>query len=104
MNHKFIEQIQSVDPDLVIKDFYINEMGQNNDVMIVNESLVFRFPKYKQGIIQLRRETEILKYIKDIVTVPIPIPIYESFDELEPGKVFTGYKYRRQSFVEEKFL
>ncbi|GAM12192.1 phosphotransferase family protein [Mesobacillus selenatarsenatis] len=91
MNHKLIEQIQSEHPDLIINDFYDNEMGQNNDVIIVNESLVFRFPKYKQGIIQLRRETEILKYIKDFVKVPIPIPIYEAFDELEPGKVFTGY-------------
>lgn len=92
MNHKLIEQIQSKHPDLIIYDFYVNELGQNNDVIIVNESLVFRFPKYKQGIMQLRRETEILKYIKDIVTMPIPIPIYESFDELEPGKVFTGYR------------
>jgi aminoglycoside 2''-phosphotransferase len=92
MNLKLIEQIQNKYPDLIINDSYVNEMGQNNDVIIVNESMVFRFPKYKQGIIQLRRETEILKYIKDIVKVPIPIPIYESFNELEPGKVFTGYR------------
>ncbi|MFJ7183166.1 phosphotransferase family protein [Lysinibacillus xylanilyticus] len=67
-------------------------MGQNNDVLIVNKSLVFRFPKYKNGIIQLRRETAILKYIKGIVSTPIPNPIYQSFEEVEPGKVFTGYK------------
>lgn len=79
MNLKLIEQIQSKHPDLIINEFYVNEIGQNNDVIIINESLVFRFPKYKQGIIQLKRETEILKYIKDIVKVPIPIPIYESF-------------------------
>lgn len=24
-------------------------MGQNNDVLIVNESLIFRFPRYRQG-------------------------------------------------------
>lgn len=92
MSLKLIEQIQSKHPDLIINDFYVNEMGQNNDVIIVNDSLVFRFPKYKQGIIQLRKETEILKYIKDLVKVPIPIPIYEAFDEPEPGKVFTGYR------------
>ncbi|MBT2682280.1 aminoglycoside phosphotransferase family protein [Bacillus sp. ISL-37] len=108
MNIKLIEQIQREHPDLSINDFYVNELGQNNDVIIVNESLVFRFPKYKQGIMQLRRETEILKYIKDIVTMPIPIPIYEAFDELEPGKVFTGYRLIegnplwRKSFLEIK--
>jgi aminoglycoside 2''-phosphotransferase len=91
MDHKFIENIQRVYPDLIINKYHVNEIGQNNDVIIVNGSLVFRFPKYKQGIIQLRRETEILKYIKDIVSMPIPAPVYESLGELEPGKAFTGY-------------
>ncbi|MBT2691733.1 aminoglycoside phosphotransferase family protein [Bacillus sp. ISL-55] len=108
MNSKLIEQIQSKHPDLIINDFYVNELGQNNEVMIVNESLVFRFPKYKKEIMQLRRETEILKYIRDIVTLPIPLPIYEAFDEVEPGKVYTGYRliegnpFWRKSFFEIK--
>ncbi|WP_256992513.1 hypothetical protein [Paenibacillus sp. XY044] len=59
--NKFIEIIKGVYPDLYIEDYYLNDIGQNNDVLIVNKSLVFRFPKYKNGIIQLRRETEILK-------------------------------------------
>ncbi|MBO0992882.1 phosphotransferase family protein [Bacillus sp. SD088] len=89
-NH--IENIQRVYPDLSIEEFYPNDIGQNNDVFMVNESLVFRFPKYKKGIMCLRRETEILKYIKNIVSIPIPNPIYQSFEEMEPQKVFTGYK------------
>ncbi|MBT2641514.1 aminoglycoside phosphotransferase family protein [Bacillus sp. ISL-41] len=89
--NKFIESIQRVYPDLVFRDFYVNEIGQNNDVIVVNDSLVFRFPKYVQGTVQLRRETEILKYIEDKVSIPIPVPIYISFDDSEPGKVFTGY-------------
>ncbi|MGE7916800.1 phosphotransferase family protein [Lysinibacillus xylanilyticus] len=92
MNNNFIENIQSFYSDLSIENFYLNEIGQNNDVLIVNKSLVFRFPKYKNGIIQLRRETEILKYIKGIVSTPIPNPIYQSFEGVELGKVFTGYK------------
>lgn len=108
MDLKLIEQIQKIYPDLIINDVYVNEIGQNNDVIIVNESLVFRFPKYRKGIIQLKRETEIVKYIKDIVKVPIPMPIYESFDEPEPGKVFTAYRLIegnplwRNSFLEIK--
>ncbi|MCG7406660.1 aminoglycoside phosphotransferase family protein [Paenibacillus sp. ACRRX] len=91
MTNNFIENIQLFYSDLPIEDCYFNEIGQNNDVLIVNKSLVFRFPKYKNGIVQLRRETEILNYIKGIVSTPIPNPIYQSFEELEPGKVFTGY-------------
>ncbi len=35
-------------------------MGQNNDVLIVNESLIFRFPRYRQGIDASRREVCLL--------------------------------------------
>lgn len=91
MDNKFIKNIQLYYTDLSINDCYLNKLGQNNDVLIVNKSIVFRFPKYKNGIIQLKRETEILKYIKGIVSTPIPNPIYQSFEKLEPGKVFTGY-------------
>ncbi|MEI5906427.1 aminoglycoside phosphotransferase family protein [Bacillus spongiae] len=92
MNNNLIKTIQLVYSEFVIEDFYPNEIGQNNDVIIVNNSLVFRFPKYKKGIVQLQRETKILQYIKSIITTPIPNPIYQSFEELVPGKVFTGYK------------
>ncbi|MFD2640214.1 phosphotransferase family protein [Piscibacillus salipiscarius] len=92
MTHKHIKTIQKHYPELHIEDYYINDIGQNNDVLIVNDSLVFRFPKYQDGIDQLRTETKILNYIKDKVLLAIPNPIYYSFDKLEPGDVFTGYE------------
>lgn len=49
MNHKLIEQIQCKHPDLIINEFYVNEIGQNNDVIIINESLVFRFLNINKG-------------------------------------------------------
>ncbi|MGE7998445.1 hypothetical protein ACQKOF_07165 [Lysinibacillus sp. NPDC093190] len=39
MNNNFIENIQSCYSDLSIEDFYLNEIGQNNDVLIVKKSL-----------------------------------------------------------------
>jgi aminoglycoside 2''-phosphotransferase len=92
MNNRYIKNIKQNYPNLSIENCYANDIGQNNDVLIVNNSLVFRFPKYRQGIIQLKRETEILEYIKNIITTPIPHPIYQSFKKLKPGEVFTGYK------------
>lgn len=92
MGNKYIETIKRVYPDLSIENCYANDIGQNNNVLIVNKSLVFRFPKYEQGITQLKKETGILKYIKNIITIPIPYPIYQSFDKLKPGDVFTGYE------------
>lgn len=91
MSNKYIENIKQVYPNLSIEDFYANDIGQNNNVLIVNKSLVFRFPKYGQGITQLKKETEILEYIKNIVSITIPHPIYQSFKKLKPEEVFTGY-------------
>lgn len=92
MAFKYIESIKQIYPDLTIQNYYPNEIGQNNDVWIINNSLVFRFPKYKQGIIQLKKETELLEYIKNIITIPIPNPTYQSLENSKPGEVFTGYK------------
>ncbi|WP_307311616.1 phosphotransferase family protein [Neobacillus driksii] len=68
-------------------------MGQNNDVLIVNESFVFRFPKYQRGLESLKKETEIVEAIKNKVSIPIPSPIYQSFEKWEAGKVFVGYEF-----------
>jgi aminoglycoside 2''-phosphotransferase len=89
---KYIERIKQVYPSLTIKGFQLNEIGQNNDVLIVNGTMVFRFPKYKKGIESLNKETVILEAIKNKVSLPIPNPIYQSFDKWEAGKAFVGYE------------
>jgi aminoglycoside 2''-phosphotransferase len=90
---RYIQRIKQVYPSLFIKDWRLNEIGQNNDVMIVNQSIVFRFPKYHKGIDHLKRETEILEAIKNNVSIPIPNPIYQSFEKWEAGKAFVGYEF-----------
>lgn len=85
------KRIEDICPELNIRNFVKHDQGQNNDVYIVNESLIFRFPKYESGIRRLKEETEILAAVKNHISLPIPEPIYQSFDEPVPGKVFTGY-------------
>ncbi|RAI84437.1 aminoglycoside 2''-phosphotransferase [Paenibacillus pabuli] len=87
----YVQRIKEVYPDLHIQDVKRNEIGQNNDVFIINRSLVFRFPKYKQGLEKFKRETGLLETIRKTVTLQIPYPAYQSFDELEVGKTFMGY-------------
>ncbi|MBT2216396.1 phosphotransferase [Virgibacillus dakarensis] len=87
----YIDRIKQVYPELRIQDVEINEIGQNNSVFIINQSFVFRFPKYKAGIDRLLDETKILELVRGYSSQPIPEPIYQSFDELEVGKVFVGY-------------
>ncbi|MBB6675628.1 phosphotransferase family protein [Cohnella nanjingensis] len=93
MVRKYRERILEVYPDLSIAKCQPIDTGQNNDVLVINQSLVFRFPKYKVGIAHLQKETKILEYVQPLRSLPIPNPIYRSFDPLEVGKVFTGYRF-----------
>lgn len=92
METNYKDQINNVYPELNITNIKQNSIGQNNDVVIVNESLVFRFPKYEEGIEALRKETAVLDHIRKHVSLPIPFPIYQSFEPYEAGKVFAGYE------------
>ncbi|NDI33266.1 phosphotransferase family protein [Chengkuizengella sediminis] len=104
MYNDYIDRIKQVYPEILIKDIEPNVIGQNNDVLIINKSLVFRFPKYKLGITKLKEETAILKSINNSLTTQIPNPIYQSFEQMEVGQVFTGYKLIQGSpFWREEF-
>jgi len=91
MSQFYVERIRQVYPELSIERVEPNTIGHNNDVIIVNRSFVFRFPKYLAGIKKLKEETAILEIVRELVDLPIPYPIYQSFDDIEVGKVFTGY-------------
>lgn len=92
MNTSYEETIRERYRDLEINHIEINDIGQNNDVLIVNNRIVFRFPKYIEGIKKLEKETKVLDHIKDEVSFSIPDPLYRSLETKEVGKVFTGYK------------
>ncbi|MED2980540.1 hypothetical protein P4311_03745 [Bacillus thuringiensis] len=51
--NEYVVYLQSVYPELQIKSAHVNEIGQNNDVLIINDNIVFRFPKYEKGIQKL---------------------------------------------------
>lgn len=79
--------------------------GQNNDVFIINEKYIFRFPKYQEGIDSLLSEVEILKRINNHVTIDIPNPLFYSLDIKEVGSTFVGYKMiRGKLLLRDRFL
>lgn len=79
-------------PNFTIHNYYKNEQGQNNDVLIINDEWVFWFPKYKGGIEQLKKETVILEGVATKLSIPVPTPEFQSFQPEEPGQVFTAYR------------
>lgn len=89
---RYAQHIRDRYPELRIERARLSGEGQNNDVLIVNEELVFRFPKHAAGMRQLATETAILRAIRGRVTLDIPNPIYRGLEPRVVGAVFTGYR------------
>ena len=66
--------------------------GQFNDIIFINEDLIFRFPRYEESIKDFLREIEVLEKLQGHLTLPIPDPMYASSETRSVGSVFMGYK------------
>lgn len=86
----YARRIAEIAPKLSIGSMRLNQEGLMNDVVIVNDEIVFRFPKYDYAVRQLKNEIRILRLLKGYLTLPIPSPFYESEDclayQLIPGE------------------
>ncbi len=54
------KRIREIAPEIVITSISLNSEGLLNDAVIVNEELVFRFPKHECGFKHLKEEARIL--------------------------------------------
>ena len=89
---QFRECIAAACPELAIKTVELFRAGQNNALILVNEALIFRFPKYREGIAGLRRERAILEAVQGRMPLETPHFIYCNVDEEEVGRAFVGYR------------
>ncbi len=89
----YLHAIQTAYPDLSIQSAVpYNKDGQYNDILIVNDAIIFRFPRFSESIANLRHEVHILERIQGYTTLPIPNPIYACLDSQTIGHVFMGYE------------
>lgn len=87
----YVQLIRNTYPDLEIEKVGFNDRGQYNDILIINDDLIFRIPRYAEAVQQLEIETAILKGLQPYVTLPVPDPIYKSQGTQKVGEVFVGY-------------
>jgi aminoglycoside 2''-phosphotransferase len=72
---RFLDRIREVTPELgIVTSRHIQE-GMVNDVVIVNDQIVFRFPKTVQGQEDLAHEARVLDIVRRHVAVPVPAPV-----------------------------
>jgi aminoglycoside 2''-phosphotransferase len=87
----YLQTIRRVYPDLRVTSARLNTHGQNNNILIVNDRYVFRFPKYPQLIDILKVEAEILLASHKHLPLPVPNPEFIHLDGQPVGEAFLGY-------------
>src|SRR3954451_16067281 len=68
----YLARIKADQPALRVTSARINSDGMMNDVVVVNDELVFRFAKNDHAKSLLAYETQLLQIIERSVTVPVP--------------------------------
>lgn len=101
----YLKAIHDKYPDFAVNSVLSNEQGQNNDILIINDEFIFRFPRYTDGIKQLEIEVAILSGIQGYITLPVPGIAFQNL-VWDVGQAFVGYRMipgeplRRETLVE----
>jgi aminoglycoside 2''-phosphotransferase len=74
------ERVRQVIPDLEIASLRAGDDGLINDVLIVNEDLVFRFARDEAGRRALEREARLLAFVRPRVSLRVPEVIRQHQD------------------------
>lgn len=82
----FLQKIENDFPQLKWKKHRVLTHGWDHTIIVLDEKIVFRFPKAKEYKDELRNEIQLLHYLKKRVEVGIP-----EYDYIAKDKSFAGY-------------
>lgn len=87
----YLRQIRKHYPELSVDTAILNQDGQYNDIVVVNDALIFRFAKVPESVETLTREIIILKSLQGQLSLAVPNPIYYTAEANTIGEAFIGY-------------
>lgn len=90
MPERFKQVIVARFPELANASFTLLTAGWDSVGVDVNDRLIFKFPREKEGIEALRREADMLRLIRPRVT--LPVPDLEFFEVPQPFSKHTKLK------------
>ncbi|HEX9940884.1 MAG TPA: phosphotransferase [Thermoanaerobaculia bacterium] len=91
-------RIREIAPELAIRTLRVNREGLLNDVVIVNEELVFRFAKRDFFYKDPREEARVLRLLRDHVTLRVPEPFHDD-PEVLAYRLIPGETLRRDMLM-----
>lgn len=93
MSNPFAQRLQEVYPKMAIEDIQTERAAQHDAVFGINYRFVFRFARNEWRANRLAYEAKtLLPAVSRTVDLPVPVPIYESLERLEPVLAFIGYE------------
>jgi aminoglycoside 2''-phosphotransferase len=84
----YLEKITAVFPEVTWNQASLITHGWAHDAVILDESLVFRFPKREGAKGQLSREVTLMRYLSRQLTITVPDYTY-----VPPDVSFAGYEF-----------
>lgn len=89
----FLDRVRAAAPELAVaRARLIRGEGQFNHVLVVDEALVFRFPRTVDGAAVLEREVALLERLQGCLPLPIPDPVYRITDPASGELSAMGYR------------
>lgn len=90
--HAYARRVRDAFPELRIEQARLRDArGQFNTVLVVDEALVFRFPRVPQAAAALADELALLEYLDGRLPLPTPRPHYRAHDPRTGALAFVGY-------------
>ena len=91
-----LKKVKAIFPSLEISTIRVNTDGLINDVLIVNEDLVFRFPRNSDwGVKLFTNEIKVIELARKRVEIPLPQFEYKS-EDLAVYRYIKGDALRRE--------
>ncbi len=89
--HGYLARLQRDIADLDEATAVLVEDGQYNDVVIVDDRLVARFPKRAAHLAAARRASDLLAHVHDRLPLPVPRPTVVRLMDRQVGAAYVAY-------------
>ncbi|MCB0007527.1 MAG: phosphotransferase [Anaerolineales bacterium] len=90
---QLLSQVRAHCPDLAWRHSQLNQEGQYNDILILDQAWVFRFARNAPAAATLRHEQQLLTQIGARLPLPTPQPSYAYLSPAAGEQAFVGYPY-----------
>ena len=92
----YAARLRETFPALAVEEIHLLGAGDNNDAVLVNGRMVFRFPRHAQAVKALATETALLRALAGRLPLAVPRPVYVA-DDVDGYERIPGEELARET-------